>query len=74
MDILIPQIDKLNKLVAAHWPEVVQVLPEIQLPYLDLWVACHSEVRHNKRIRIVMGFLGDALKRPCDCMDSVQQT
>jgi DNA-binding transcriptional LysR family regulator len=54
--------------LAALWPDVDQVLPEIHLPNLDLWVACHSEVRHNKRIRAVMDFLGEALKRPYDCM------
>lgn len=52
--------------LAAHWPEVDQVLPDTQLPSLDLWIACHSEVRHNKRIRAVMNFLGNALQRPYD--------
>lgn len=52
--------------LAAHWGDVDQVLPSIQLPDLDLWIACHSEVRHNKRIRIVMDFLSEALKEPYD--------
>ena len=52
--------------LAAHWPEVDQVLPHIQLPSLDLWIACHSEVQHNKRIRAVMDFLGEALQSPYD--------
>lgn len=55
--------------LAAQWPEVDQVLPDIQLPNLDLWIACHSEVRHNKRIRAVMDFLGEALQRPYECME-----
>ena len=54
--------------LAANWPKVDQVLPDIQLPSLDLWIACHSEVRHNKRIRAVMDFLGEALQRPYDCI------
>lgn len=54
--------------LAAHWPEVDQVLRAIELPCLDLWLACHSEVRHNKRIRTVMDFLGEALQKPYDCM------
>lgn len=55
--------------LAAHWPEVDQVLPAIQLPTLDLWVACHSEVQHNKRIRTVMDFLGEALQKPYDRLE-----
>lgn len=55
--------------LAAHWPNVDQVLPGIPLPTLDLWIACHSEVRHNKRIRAVMDFLGEALQRPYKCME-----
>lgn len=56
--------------LAAHWHNVDQVLPSVQLPNLDLWIACHSEVRHNKRIRKIMDFLGEALRRPYDCMHS----
>lgn len=55
--------------LAAQWPEVEQVLPDIQLPSLDLWIACHSDVRHNKRIRAVVDFLGEALQRPYECME-----
>lgn len=54
--------------LAANWPDVDQVLPDIQLPSLDLWIACHSEVRHNKRIRLVMDFLSNSLKQPYHCM------
>ena len=58
--------------LASHWPEVDQVLPSIQLPSLDLWIACHSEVRHNRRIRTVMDFLSKVLQRPYDCMETTQ--
>ena len=54
--------------LAAYWPEVDQVLPDINLPSLELWVACHSEVRHNTRIRRTMDFLGEALRRPYDSL------
>ena len=54
--------------MADHWRDVDRVLPDIALPNLDLWIACHSEVRHNKRIRTVMDFLGDQLQKPYDCM------
>lgn len=53
--------------LAASWPDIDQVLPDIHLPSLDLWIASHTEVRHNKRIRLVMDFLGEVLKQPYRC-------
>ncbi|WP_306258964.1 LysR family transcriptional regulator [Pararhizobium sp. IMCC21322] len=50
--------------LADQWKDVDQVLPDIALPNLELWIACHSEVRHNKRLRKVMDFLGSKLKNP----------
>lgn len=58
-----------HKGLAARWSNVDQVLPDIQLPSLDLWIACHSEVRHNTRIRSVMDFLAKALQRPYNCLE-----
>ncbi len=53
-----------HKGLAEHWTEVEPVLDNIELPTLDLWIVCHSDVRHNKRIRQVMDFLGQHLKSP----------
>lgn len=53
-----------HKGLAVHWPEVEQVLPKVKLPKLDLWITCHSEVRHNKRIRLLMDFLAHELGDP----------
>ncbi len=50
--------------MAARWPDVRQVLADIAVPPLELWLACHADVRHNKRIRVVMDFLAEALKSP----------
>jgi DNA-binding transcriptional LysR family regulator len=50
--------------LAAHWPEVEPVLEGIVMPPLDLWIVCHSDVRHNKRIRLIVDFLGERLKSP----------
>lgn len=47
--------------LAESWPEVRRVLPFVSLPDLELWIACHSEVRHNKRIRMMMDFLAGKL-------------
>lgn len=50
--------------LARNWPNVVPVLPNVKLPKLDLWIASHADVRHNKRIRLVMDFLAAHLKNP----------
>lgn len=50
--------------MAALWPDMVQVMPQIAVPSLELWLACHADVRHNKRIRLVMDFLAERLKEP----------
>ncbi len=55
--------------LAERWDGVTRVLPDLTLPGLDLWLACHADVRYNKRVRAVMDFLGDRLKTPyatCD--------
>jgi DNA-binding transcriptional LysR family regulator len=55
--------------LAQRWDGVDRVLPELTLPSLDLWLACHADVRYNKRVRAVMDFLADRLKDPyasCD--------
>lgn len=50
--------------LAQHWHGVVQVLPKLTLPDLDLWIACHADVRYNRRVRTVMDFLAERLKDP----------
>ncbi len=50
--------------MATKWPSIEQVLPDLQIPSCEYWLACHPDVRHNKRIRVVMDFLASALKTP----------
>lgn len=50
--------------MAAQWPQITQVLPDLVVPPFELWLACHADVRHNNRIRLVMRFLAKALKDP----------
>ncbi|MDD9922355.1 MAG: LysR family transcriptional regulator [Boseongicola sp.] len=50
--------------MAKHWPDVIQVLPDVPVQSLELWLACHADVRHNKRIRLVMDHLANELKDP----------
>ena len=56
----------MHKGMAKLWPDVVQILPDLPVPSLELWLACHADVRHNKRIRLVMDFLGQRMKSPYD--------
>ncbi len=57
--------------LARRWPGVIRVLPDLALPDLDLWIACHADVHYNKRIRLVMDFLAQQLKRPYECLKRV---
>lgn len=50
--------------MAAKWAGVTQVLAEVTLPPLPLWLACHADVRHNKRVRLGVDFLADQLRDP----------
>ncbi|MCE7997527.1 MAG: LysR family transcriptional regulator [Rhodobiaceae bacterium] len=62
-------IGPLHMGMASHLSDVTQILPDIAVPPLELWLACHADVRHNKRIRVVMDFLAEQLKSPyASCM------
>jgi len=50
--------------LAQKWDDVQPVLPEVPLPALELWIACHAEVHHNKRMRLIMDFLAQELSDP----------
>lgn len=54
--------------MAELWPDVTQVLLDLPVPSLELWLACHADVRHNKRIRLVMDFLADRLRSPYESL------
>ena len=57
-------IGPLHTGMASQWSDVTQILPDIPVPALELWLACHADVRHNKRIRVVMDFLAEKLRSP----------
>lgn len=50
--------------MAGLWPDVMPVLPGLNIPSFELWLACHADVRHNKRVRLVMAFLAEQLRDP----------
>jgi len=45
----------------GHWPGVVPLLPQLQIPPLPCWLAVHREIRGNKLVRRVYDFLAEAI-------------
>jgi DNA-binding transcriptional LysR family regulator len=50
--------------LAEKFADVDQLLADIMLPSIELWIACHSDLRHNARIRLLVDFLADRLRMP----------
>lgn len=48
--------------LARRMPELVQVLPEIALPVLPVWLTAHRELRSSRRLRVVFDTLADGLR------------
>ncbi|MFY7865465.1 LysR family transcriptional regulator [Roseateles sp.] len=46
--------------LAAREPDLVQVLPEIQIPALPMWLTAHRELRDTPRLRLVFDALAEA--------------
>ena len=51
----------LARYVARQNPELVPLLPTLDIPPLPMWLAVHREIRSNPRIRQVWDFLAGAL-------------
>jgi DNA-binding transcriptional LysR family regulator len=47
--------------LAARQPELVQLLEEVPLPVLPVWLTAHRELRSSRRLRLVFDFLAEAL-------------
>ena len=47
--------------LAAMWPDVHQVLPELAIPPLPCWLTVHRELRGNGVVKRVYDFLADAI-------------
>ena len=50
--------------LASLTPSLEEVLPELSIPPLPVWLAAHQELRTSLRIRRVMDRLHEALERP----------
>jgi DNA-binding transcriptional LysR family regulator len=47
--------------LARQTPELVQIMPQLEIESLPMWLTSHGELKTNARIRRVMDFLGEAL-------------
>jgi DNA-binding transcriptional LysR family regulator len=56
-----PASDSWRAKSIRHWPGVVALLPELEIPPLPYWLAVHREIRSNRLVRRVYDFLADAL-------------
>lgn len=45
----------------AHWPGVVELLPQLRIPTLPCWLAVHREIRSSKVVRRVYDFLAERI-------------
>jgi len=50
--------------IAKQYPELQRIAEDLPIPPLELWLAAHKDLRHNKRIRLLTDFLAERLKRP----------
>jgi DNA-binding transcriptional LysR family regulator len=49
--------------MAAENSTLEAVLPELNIPPLEIWLTAHAELRTSPRIRRVYDFLADALQQ-----------
>jgi DNA-binding transcriptional LysR family regulator len=45
----------------VHWPDVVALLPMLQIPPLPCWLAVHREIRGSRVVKRVFDFLAEAI-------------
>lgn len=48
---------------ACHHPELIKILPDVEIPTLPVWLVTHREINTNRRIRMVFDFLAEELDR-----------
>lgn len=47
--------------IAARFPELVRILPDLRIDPLPYWLCSHRELRHSARVRRVFDFLAERL-------------
>jgi DNA-binding transcriptional LysR family regulator len=48
--------------LARHHPDLVQVLHDVPVPHLPVWLTAHRELRASRRLKTVFDFLAKGLK------------
>lgn len=56
----------LHTAMAKGLPDMVRVLPQLELPPLGVWLVVHRDVRANPAVRVVLDALTDTLQRYVD--------
>ena len=46
-----------HKHLINQWSELNEIMSDVTLPHLELWLVCHADVQHNRRIRVLMSYL-----------------
>ncbi|MCJ8269732.1 MAG: LysR family transcriptional regulator [Psychrosphaera sp.] len=49
-----------HRQIIEQFDQLQQILPNVPIPKLELWLVCHGDVQHNRRIRALMDFLAEA--------------
>lgn len=52
--------------VAHQTPGVVQILEDVDLPHIPMWIATSRHIRNSRPLRFVADILYDALSRIVD--------
>ena len=49
--------------IGLHTPEVIKVLPDLEIIKVPVWLVTHRELKTNRRIRLVFDYLAENLSR-----------
>ncbi len=48
--------------IASRNNDIIRILPELEIPSLEMWLAYHVELKNNPRIRRATDFIGEKLR------------
>ncbi len=49
--------------IGLHTPEVIKILPDLEIIKVPVWLVTHRELKTNRRIRLVFDYLAENLSR-----------
>lgn len=56
-------IGLMSNTIGLQTPEVIKVLPDLEIMQVPVWLVTHRELKTNKRIRLVFDYLAESLSR-----------